>query len=182
MADIREPEPVKLLVAMLSAYPGALAAAESELIEAYGPADLQSEITAHEFTGYYRDEMGHPLMRYFVSFDRLIEPGRLANIKRRCNELERQFADSGEWDAARPVNLDPGYVTPAKLVLASCKDFRHRIYLGGGIYAETTLGYSGGRWVCYDWTYPDYRTHAYQAFLTLVRDRLMARRKEERSR
>ncbi|MBN2584721.1 MAG: DUF4416 family protein [Planctomycetes bacterium] len=181
MAEIRKPEPVKLLVGMLSAWPGALAAAESELVERHGPVDLQSEMTAHEFTEYYRDEMGHPLLRYFVSFERLIDPADLAGIKRRTNDVERKFAASGEWSAARPINLDPGYVTPAKLILASCKDFAHRIYLGEGVYAETTLSYRNGAWLCYDWTYPDFRTYDYQAFLARVRNRLMAQRKEPRS-
>ena len=181
MAEIRTAEKVKLIVGMLSSFPGALAAAEGELVHYYGPVDLRSPVTAHEFTEYYRDEMGHPLVRYFVSFEQLIDAARLAEIKAQTNELERRLAEAGEWAACRPVNLDPGYIAPAKLVLASCKDYAHRIYLGGGIYAETTLGYSEGRWKCYEWTYPDYRTEQYQAFLTQVRERLLAQRKELRT-
>jgi len=78
------------------------------------------------------------------------------------------------------VNLDPGYVTPAKLVLASCKDYTHRAYLARGVYAEPTLAYTGGRWQAHPWTYPDYRTAEYHAFFDRLRDRLLAARKEAR--
>ncbi len=177
MAPIREPEPVKLILGMLSAFPGTFAAAEQALVEALGPVDLRSEVTAHEFTEYYRDEMGHPLARSFLAFARLIDPGELPEIKRSTNDLERQIAAGGEWNAPRPINLDPGYVAPAKLVLASCKDYTHRIYLGDGVYAETTLAWINGRWETYRWTYPDFRTANYQDFLTQVRARLMEQRK-----
>ena len=181
MADIREPEPVKLLVGMLSAFPDALAAAEAELYAEFGPVDLRTEILPHEFTDYYADEMGAPLSRVFVAYERLIDPGRLSEIKRATNAAERRLAASGRWLAARPVNLDPGYVAPAKLVLASCKDYTHRIYLAAGVYAEPTLAYTRGRWVCYDWTYPDYRTAEYQAFFDRVRGQLMTQRREGRT-
>ncbi|MFN3467301.1 MAG: DUF4416 family protein, partial [Candidatus Brocadiales bacterium] len=44
----------------------------------------------------------------------------------------------------RPVNIDPGYLTSSKLVLASTNDYSHRIYLKKGIYAEVTLRYVKG--------------------------------------
>jgi len=173
-----EAEPVKLIVGMLSAYPGALAEAENRLAEPLGPVDLRSDLFAHEFTEYYRDEMGHPLVRYFVAFERLLRPEDLAGIKRFTNDVEDRLADGGEWPAARPVNLDPGYITPAKLVLASTKDHAHRLYLGEGIYGELTLRYVRGQWRTHDWTYPDYRTPEYHAFFNRVRERLLAQRRE----
>lgn len=179
MAATHDPTPVKLVVGMLSAFPKALAAAEAELVRSWGRVDLKSPVMPHDFTDYYRDQMGEPLMRLLVSFERLIDPGELADIKRRTNAIEEELAAANPWPVARPVNLDPGYVTPAKLVLASCKDYTHRIYLRGGVYAETTLGYTGGRWTVYDWTYPDYRTAAYHEFLDGVRRRLMAQQKED---
>lgn len=178
MAPIHEPEPVKLILGMLSAFPGSFAAAEQALVEALGPVDLRSEVIAHEFTEYYRDEMGHPLARSFLAFERLIDPARLPEVKRATNSLERQMAKGGEWAVSRPINLDPGYVAPGKLILASCKDYSHRIYLGEGVYAETTLAWINGHWEPYRWTYPDFRTPAYQVFLTQVRARLMEQRKE----
>jgi hypothetical protein len=191
MALIHEPEPVKLFVGMLSAYPEALAAAESALVEAFGPIDLRSERMPHEFTEYYRDVMGGPLVRYFVSMDRLVPPGDLARIKRLTNDFEARIAAAGPaagvvegsaelsspWPVARPVNLDPGYIAPSKLVLASAKDFSHRIYLESGIYGEITLLYKRGQWKTQEWTFPDYRTESYHRFFDQVRARLMEQRR-----
>ena len=82
---------------------------------------------------------------------------------------------AGPVRITRPINLDVGYVAPAKLVLASMKDFAHRIYLGRGVYAEITLQYRKGRWESLHWTFPDYASRAYDAFLTEVRHRLVRR-------
>jgi len=172
MGEIREAEPVKLIVGMLSAYPGALAEAEARLATTFGTVDLRSDLFAHEFTEYYRDEMGHPLIRYFVSFEELIAPQELATVKRASNGIEADLAARGEWPVARPVNLDPGYIAPSKLILASTKDFAHRIYLGRGIWGEVTLQFRGGDWAEFEWTYPDYRTPEYRAFFSRVRNRL----------
>jgi len=173
-----EPEPVKLLVGMLSAYPGAMAEAEALLADPLGPVQDRSDLFAHEFTEYYRDEMGHPLVRYFVSMERPIRPGDLAGIKRFTGDMEDRLAEEGDWPVARPVNLDPGYVAPAKLVLASTKNHAHRLYLADGIYGEVTLVYERGAWRPLPWTYPDYRTADYHAFFTRVRERLLAERRE----
>jgi hypothetical protein len=77
---------------------------------------------------------------------------------------------AAELPAARLLNLDPGYLTEAKLVLASTKDHAHRIYLSQGIYAEVTLSYRRGHWRHHDWTYPDYQRSDYQAFFDRCRD------------
>jgi hypothetical protein len=175
-----ETEPVKLFVGMLSAYPGAFADAEAALAEALGPVDLRSDLFAHEFTEYYRDEMGHPLVRYFISLENLAAPGSLARVKRLTNEIEDRTAGEGGWPVARPVNLDPGYIAPSKLVLASTKDFSHRIYIDNGIFAEITLLYKRGRWQELEWTFPDYRTPAYHDFFTRVRARLLQQRQESK--
>ncbi len=180
MGETREPQPVKLIVGMLSAYPGALAEAEALLVESFGPVDLRSDLFAHAFTEYYRDEMGHPLLRYFVSMERPVSPAVLAEVKRRTNDLERRLAESGDWPVLRPVNLDPGYIAPSKLVLASTKEHAHRIYLADGIWAEVTLLYARGGWRPLAWTYPDYRTAEYHDFFTRVRRRLLAQRREAR--
>jgi hypothetical protein len=173
MGEIRQAEPVKLFVGMLSAYPGALAEAEARLVQVLGPVDLRSDLWAHEFTEYYRDEMGQPLLRGFLAFAELIPPDRLACIKRLANQIEQDIAASGEWPVLRPANLDPGYIAPSRLVLATTKDNAHRIYLEGGIYGEVTLLWRRDKWVPLEWTYPDYRTPDYHEFFTRVRDRLL---------
>ena len=179
MGQIRQVEPVKLFVGMLSAYPGALADAEAALVEPLGPVDVRSDIFAHEFTEYYRDEMGQPLVRLFVSFERLIAPDQVVAVKRLTNEIENRIAGEGQWPVLRPMNLDPGYIAPSKLVLASTKDYSHRIHLQEGIYAEVTLLFVRGDWKDLEWTYPDYRTPAYHKFFTQVRTRLMEQRREK---
>ena len=181
MGMIREVEPVKLFTGMLSAYPGAFAEAESALVQILGPVDLRSDLFAHEFTEYYRDEMGHPLVRLFLSFANLVQPDQIAAIKRLTNEVEARLAAEGQWPVLRPMNLDPGYIAPSKLVLASTKDFSHRIHLKEGIYAEVTLRFVRGEWKELSWTYPDYRTRAYHDFFTQVRTRLMDQRRESRT-
>jgi len=173
MGEVRCAEPVKLLVGMLSAYPGALAEAESRLTQVLGPVDLRSDLWAHAFTEYYRDEMGHPLVRCFVSFAELVPPDRLPSVKRLANQVEQDVAATHEWPVLRPANLDPGYIAPSRLVLATTKDHAHRIYLEGGIYGEVTLLYRRDRWTPLEWTYPDYRTPDYHAFFSRVRERLL---------
>ncbi len=104
-----------------------------------------------------------------MAFEQPIGPGRLAAIKRATNAVEAEFAAGRGGGPPRPVNLDPGYVTESKLVLASAKDFAHRIYLGEGIYAEVTLTYARGRWQAGPHTFPDYASGRYDAFLTAAR-------------
>ena len=122
--------------------------------------------------------MGPDLLRQFVSFEPLIDPGRLAEIKRETNELERRIADdAAALEIERPVNIDPGYVTPDKLVLATTKDRAHRIYLSSGIYAEVTLVYARGAWQPLEWTYPDYRKPEYHAYFEQLRRRMLEQRR-----
>ena len=84
------------------------------------------------------------------------------------NSLEKGLADA-QYAVPRPINIDPGYVTPAKLVLATTKDRAHRIYLGRGIYAEVTLTYAKKAFQSMPWTYPDYRSEPYRRFFEQVR-------------
>jgi Domain of unknown function (DUF4416) len=177
MAAPREAEPVKLLVGMLSAFPDALEAAEQRLVERWGDISAATEAKPHKFTGYYAREMGEHLLRRFVAFRQRISPSDLAGAKLATNDIEQELAAAGRWNVERPVNLDPGIVTPAKLVLASCKNYAHRIYLADGVCGEVTLSYVGNAWQSYPWTYPDYRTAEYHAFFDQVRAELMTQRK-----
>jgi hypothetical protein len=116
--------------------------------------------------------MGSDLKKRFWAIADPIDPGQLAAIKLTTNLWEAEYAGAGLHAEPRPLNLDPGYLTLAKLVLASTKDHAHRIYLGDGIYAEVTLAYRRGGWQAFDWTYPDYRREDYQAFFTHCRELL----------
>ena len=175
MGNISSPQPVLLLIAVSSRYNEALAWAEQKGSSNFGPVRMASEAFDFTETDYYADTMGTDLKKQFLVFDNLIDPGELPKIKRLTNEWEREYADSGEHPEVRPLNLDPGYLTLAKLVLASTKDHAHRIYLYDGIYAEVTLHYRNRGWQSSEWTYPDYQRHDFQQFFTQCRQTLRGR-------
>ena len=72
------------------------------------------------------------------------------------------------------MNLDPGYLLYERFVLATGKNFSHRIYIGRGIYADLTLVYQKGAYRSLPWTYPDYAADTMRAFLTTVREHYAA--------
>lgn len=154
------PLPVKLFVGMIAGDAGLFPLCRERLMTMYGPADLQSDILPWDHSSYYRKEMGTGLCRMFLFFERLFDPGALAGIKLETIRLEGELSRSGPGGARRTVNLDPGYITEAKVVLATTKDFPHRIYIGDRIYAESTLHYSRSEraFIPVEHTYPDFRT------------------------
>lgn len=173
MAAVRSAKPVKLIVGLLGGDPDLIRRTRQLLIRTFGAADYETPLWAFTQTDYYADEMGPNLLRAFLAFERLIRPDDLAEIKRVTNELEAHMADEALDPAIRrPVNIDPGYVHLAKLVLATTKDRAHRVYIGHGIYAEVTLQYASEAWQVQPWTYPDYREPHYHAFFGTVRTRL----------
>jgi hypothetical protein len=178
MWELHDPKPVKLIIGILAANEAALASAVKAISESFGAIDLTSDIWPFTQTNYYKDELGENALRQFVSIEKLIDPGKLAQIKHDTNSLEQQLAKKlGGVNPAlqlpRPVNLDPGFIEPSKLILASTKNFSHRIYIGNKMYAEVTLMYEKGGWRHFEFTFPDYRQSCYQDFLTKVRSRLM---------
>ncbi|MBC7223348.1 MAG: DUF4416 family protein [Anaerolineae bacterium] len=169
MGAIRQPKPVKLIVSILAGDPALLDEAEALLRDAFGPVDYRSDLLPFDHTTYYEPEMGPGLKRRIVAFQRLVDPGDLAAIKRQTNAMEERWAVGGK----RRVNLDPGYVSLAKLVLATTKNHGHRIYLGQGIYAEVTLQYRSGRFQPWPWTYPDYASEVYCRMFGEIRARYL---------
>lgn len=172
MGQIHAPSPVLLIVAASSRYDAALAWARERAAEHFGPAALTSKPFAFTETDYYTTTMGPDLRKQFFAFAESVDPQVLAEVKRQTNRWEIEYAELADHPELRPLNLDPGYVTLAKLVLASTKDHAHRIYLHDGIYAEVTLGYRRGGWRSFDWTYPDYQREDYQQFFTRCRELL----------
>lgn len=172
MGAIRPPARVKLFAGLLSSDEDLFARAAQYLSRMFGEVDLVSPVWPFTHTDYYEPEMGPDLKRRFVSFQRLIRPDEIVAIKRQTNELEKRLAEECAWPWGRPVNIDPGYVGLAKVVLASTKDHAHRLYLGGGIYGEVTLHYAKSKWHAYPWTYPDYASPTYHDFFEAVRQRL----------
>ena len=169
MGKIQKPLPVKLIVGILTSIPELLPEAEKKLSALFGDVDARSDIFPFNWTNYYDAEMGSPLYRRFLSFVDLIEPAAVVDAKIAANELESSIALKYPG-VERPVNLDPGYMEQSKIVLASTKNFFHRILISRGIYAEVTLHYQGRRWESFPWTFPDYGSEKYHPFFTELRE------------
>ena len=176
MGALRSPLPAKLFIGILSAE-DLFQECETLLKREYGATDYETAILTWDGTNYYREEMGSGIKRKFIFFKELIDPGTLSEIKIFTNNLEARFAGAASNGSRRRLNLDPGYVTEAKVVLATTKDFPHRVYIGKSIYAEATLRYSssGKTFMSFDHTYPDYRTETYRGFFNEARDLLRKR-------
>jgi hypothetical protein len=180
MGAARPPSPVVLLLAAFSRHGEALAWARDRAVESFGPVALESARFDFHETEYYQPTMGPGLNKVFWAFERLVDPGRLVEAKLQTNAWEQEYADLARHEEPRPLNLDPGYVGLGKLVLASTKDFCHRVYLDRGIYAEVTLFYRHGRWEHDPWTFADYRRADYQQFFSRCRAYLHRQRREGR--
>ena len=122
-----------------------------------------------DHTDHYQKEMGVNLKRQFISFQRLAKPECLIKVKCFVTRLERKLS-LGSTKSKRQINIDPGYISAGKLVLATNKNHQHRIYLGKGIYAEVTLCFTKGHLRPYRWTYQDYRTEEYIAIFNKIRN------------
>lgn len=169
VGDIKQPQPVKLVISMFTQYPDLFDRAQVRLAKHFGPVDFVSEMLPFEHTDYYASEFGEHLIRRFVTFQELIHPARLAEIKTLTNALEKEWSVEGK----RRINLDPGYVSASKLVLATTKDHAHRIYLDQGIYAEVTLRFCRKAFHPWPWTYPDYASPSYLQLFKEIRQRYM---------
>ncbi|MHC4476229.1 MAG: DUF4416 family protein [Planctomycetota bacterium] len=173
MWELKEPKGVKLIIGILAADRQCLDAAVKAVESEFGKVDFVSDVWPFEQTDYYKDQTGDNILRQFVSIEQPINPGRLADIKHKTNELEQKLAASLGLDLPRPVNLDPGVIEPSKLILASTKNYSHRIYIGQKMYAEVTLIFDKGRWRHFEYTYPDYRQQCYFDFFDKVRSKLV---------
>lgn len=179
MGAITETKPVLLILGTFSRHEAALIWTRKIAEANWGPIALTSKTFSFDETTYYEKTMGPGLKKVFFAFERLIDPSALIDIKCCTNELEEQYRTENEHPEPRPLNLDPGYVTEAKLVLATTKDRDHRLYLGRGIFAEVTVHYYRGAWTSHPWTYPDYQSAGYHEFLTQCRDYLRRRYRED---
>ena len=179
MGDIHAPQPVMRILAAFSRDAAALDWAQQQAVAAWGPVVLSSERFDFVETDYYEPTMGPGLKKCFWAFADLADPEGLADWKTATNEWELQYNQQDDSDVPRSLNLDPGYLTLAKLVLASTKDHAHRIYLRDGMYAEVTLHYQRKAWQSHEWTFPDYQRADYQQFFDQCRGTLGRRLKED---
>ncbi len=165
MAVPQAPEPVKVFVALLRSPAADLVAARSRMVGAWGAIDHTGEDLPFTVTDYYSAEMGDRLVRCIVSFEELVRPETLVELKLTANEIEIALGVDGR----RTVNLDVGYFDIHKVVLASGKYDAQKVHLGDGIYADIVCRYSQGEYHPYEWTFPDFRAGRYDADLLEIR-------------
>jgi len=175
---ITTPSPAVLrLLAAFSRHDAALDWARETSAEKWGTIALESPRFEFNETDFYQEQMGVEIRKTFFVFEALMEPDELPDVKLLTNAWELQYAELHRHAESRPLNLDPGYLTEGKLVLASTKDHAHRVYLRDGIYAEVTLGYRSRQWRTHEWTYPDYQREDFHQFFDACRSFLRERRK-----
>jgi hypothetical protein len=166
MGYVRPPMQVVYFCALLRAPSIPQADVEIALEAHFGPIILRSAALPFVQTTYYEREMGSGLTRAYLGFAPLRSMGDLAAVKHITNHLETQWAVNNH----RLVNLDPGYLDHAKVVLVTTKDYSHRLYIGGGMYAEVTLQYRNKSYQPWEWTYPDYRQPVALDFFNQLRE------------
>ncbi|MBN1352918.1 DUF4416 family protein [candidate division KSB1 bacterium] len=161
MGTPKVPQDVKLVCAITFSNRAHLDEIRSQLESLFGEIELTSAIYDFIYTEYYEAEMGSSLLKQFVAFRELVPPHSLAAIKLLTNHLESHYTEGGK----RRLNLDPGYISAAKLVLATTKNYDHRLYLNKGIYGDIQLKIRDKRFLTNEWTYPDYAAaHSIQFF------------------
>ncbi len=170
MSIPRSPNMVKLVLSSIYSERSNWEFCRKKLDERFGAVDYQGSENAFSHTDYYCREMGSPLARQFLSFERLLNPGDLVQIKLFTNSLETEVANDGN----RSVNLDPGHLGMGQFVLATGKPAAHRIYLDQGIYADLALIYERGSFRALPWTYPDYALPEMIALFNRLREKLKA--------
>jgi len=165
MSQPQPPHLTKLVIGLLMRQRELISPVAGDLTALFGAIDMVSPWFDFTYTHYYAPEMGTPLFRRVLVFKELIRQRDLADIKQKTNVIERRYGRDGR----RSVNIDPGYLLRERFVLATGKNFAHRIYIGKGIYADLTLIYRKGAFEPLVWTYPDYADRPMRDYLERVR-------------
>ncbi len=177
MSTPKHPDPAKLVIGCIMNDKALVENLFPFLEERFGPVDMISPWLEFAYTDYYYKEMGSPLFRKVFVFKPLIAQEDLARIKENTNDIEERFVISGK----RNINIDPGYLVSSRFILATGKEYSHRIYIGKKIYADLTLMYSKKQgFKPLPWTYPDYASESMIAFLSKVRDKYLLDLKAEK--
>jgi len=180
MWELKEPGQVKLIIGILAADENCLKKAAEKIEAEFGNIDIISDIWPFTQTDYYKEQTGENILKQFVAIEKLTEPAELADIKHRTNAIEKRLAKELAVDLPRPVNLDPGIIEPSKLILATTKNYSHRIYIGKKMYAEVTLIFDNGKWQTMPYTYLDYAQQCYHDFFSKIRKKLLEQLKSKR--
>lgn len=168
MADAKPFLPVKLICGVIASEQNVFTKTQNSLEDEFGPVDHSSPLFDFTYTDYYEKQMGAGLKRQFLSFRDLIKPDQLSRAKTRTNRLEDMLRlKSGAQK--RVVNIDPGFLTASALIMATTKDFSHRIPLQNGIYGHLELLFLKKEIKALSWTYPDFKTGLYHKFFLEAR-------------
>jgi hypothetical protein len=124
---------------------------------------------------YYSPEMGNEdkLKRFFLCGKKLMERNQFVPLKLWATEIEKKFA----VDDKRTINWDIGLISAENLLLATGKNFTHRIYLEQGVYADLTLIAQGQNFTGLPWSYADYTNPEQIDFFNYLRQFLMVQQK-----
>ncbi len=181
VASVRSVEPVIRFCAVISRHDDLRQRAIEQLAGVWGPVVTQSPDLDFQAGGFYAPTMGQNLKKTLVALEGFVDPAGLADWKLQTNKWEADIPTEFSHPEPRPLNLDPGYMSQAKLVLATTKDRDHRIYLRDGMFAEVTLTYVGKTWQHHRWSYPSYRSEAVAAFANECRTRLRKHLRETKT-
>jgi len=162
-------QPVKLIFSLFAKEAVLINKTIEILSSQYGQPDFISAVVPFDYTDYYCVEMGENLVRRFLTIEKLISPEALPDIKLATNEIEDNLASNLQ----RQINIDPGYISTANLILATGKSYTHRPYLRDGIYADLTLVYQGKKFCSLPWTYPDYADQKQILMLGKIREKYL---------
>ena len=174
MGKVAIPSDVMLFSSILYNDDAMLKRALGMLDGRFGPRLFTSDVMEFDYTDYYEKELGSPLVRVFVAFDKLVPRDQLIEVKLATNDMESRLASP---DGRRRVNIDPGLVAMENIVLATTKPYSHRVYLGKGIWCEITLMYKKNSYSPMEWTYPDYGSDNVIAMFNTLRNGLKDRHK-----
>lgn len=174
MGKTKLPPPAKLIIGLIYRNSAVKDKVLDILKRRFGEIDFLSRELDFDFTDYYYPELGRPLRRLYLSFKQLLSEAKLLDIKLYTNKLEERFSRKQK----RQINIDPGFLSLGKVILATTKNYIHRVYLGKGIFAEATLFYKDATFMSWPWAYPDYQSKEYIAIFNSIR-RLLSGEKEE---
>lgn len=165
MGKINIPPAAKLIIGLIYRNSAVKDKILDILKKRFGEVDFLSHELDFNYTDYYYPELGKPLKRLLVSFKQLASEDKLSDIKLYTNKIEERFSRKQK----RQINIDPGFLSLGKIILATTKNYSHRVYLGKGIFAEATLFYKGAAFKPWPWAYPDYQSKEYISVFNAIR-------------
>jgi hypothetical protein len=158
--DLKEPTPVLLVVAVFwqpkfeENFKAMFKSAQEWTGLEFGlEVGKSSAVFDFTQTTYYEGEMGKELKKVFVQLGKPVSRDSLASFKVRAREIEDQFSTD---EGARLVNIDPMLISVENVIVASSKNFPHRLYLGQGVFGDLQLIRRRTGYEALPWTYKDY--------------------------